>query len=272
MVVKFYKMNKTTFNISKMDCSSEEQLIRLKLQGVGSIKSLHFDIPNRKLEVFHSGDNDVIFQTIDSLKLDTKIIAKEALPDDFLISEERDEKKLFFWVFGINFSFFVIELIAGLLANSMGLVADSLDMLADALVFGISLFVVGKALSKKKVVAKISGYLQLTLAIAGLFEVIRRFLGYEHIPDYKTMIIVASFTFIGNALSLYLLQKAKTKDEVHIKAGKIFLANDVLISIGVIIAGILVLLLSSKLPDLIVGSLVFVIVARGAFRILQLAK
>lgn len=105
MVVKFYKMNKTTFNISKMDCSSEEQLIRLKLQGVGSIKSLHFDIPNRKLEVFHSGDNDVIFQTIDSLKLDTKIIAKEALPDDFLISEERDEKNYFFGYLVLIFLF-----------------------------------------------------------------------------------------------------------------------------------------------------------------------
>lgn len=237
-----------------------------------SVKSLHFDLPNRKLDVYHSGDNDIIFRTIDSLKLDAKIIAKETLPDDFLISEESDEKKLLIWVFAINFSFFAIEIIAGLLANSMSLVADSLDMLADAFVFGISLFVVGKALSKKKVVAKISGYLQLTLAIAGIFEVIRRFLGYELVPDYKTMIIVASFTLIGNALSFYLLQKAKSKDEVHIKAGKIFLANDVLISIGVIIAGIFVLLLSSKLPDLIVGSLVFAIVARGAFRILQLAK
>lgn len=56
------------------------------------------------------------------------------------------------------------------------------------------------------------------------------------------------------------------------KAGRIFIANDVLISFGVIIAGILVLLLSSRLPDLIVGSVVFIIVARGAFRILKLSK
>ena len=265
-------MEKSTFIISKMDCSSEEQMIRIKLQSFENIKSLQFNIPGRKLEVFHSGDNDSIFQAIDSLKLDTKLIGKEAVPDDIFIADEKDERKLLLWVFGINFSFFVIEIIAGLLSNSMSLMADSLDMLADALVFGISLFVVGKALIKKRLVAKISGYLQLTLAIAGIAEVIRRFLGIEATPDYKTMIIVASFTFIGNALSLYLIQKAKIKNEVHIKAGKIFLANDVLISVGVIIAGIFVLLLSSKLPDLIVGSIVFIIVARGAFRILQLAK
>ena len=265
-------MEKSTFIISKMDCSSEEQMIRIKLQSLENIKSLQFDILNRKLEVFHSGNNDTIFQAIDSLKLDTKLIGKDTVPDDIFITDEKDERKLLLWVFGINFSFFVIEIIAGLLSNSMSLVADSLDMFADALVFGISLFVVGKALIKKKLVAKISGYLQLTLAIAGIAEVTRRFLGFEPTPDYKTMIIVASFTFIGNALSLYLIQKAKIKNEVHIKAGKIFLANDVLISIGVIIAGIFVLLFSSKLPDLIVGSIVFIIVARGAFRILQLAK
>lgn len=36
-----------------MDCPSEENLIRLKLQSFTSIKSLEFDIPNRKLVVFH---------------------------------------------------------------------------------------------------------------------------------------------------------------------------------------------------------------------------
>jgi Co/Zn/Cd efflux system component len=265
-------MEKSTFIISKMDCSSEEQMIKIKLQSFENIKSLQFDIPNRKLEVFHSGSNDTIFKAIDSLKLDTKLIGKETVSDEISITDDKGERKLFLWVFVINFLFFAVEIIAGLLSNSMSLVADSFDMLADALVFGISLFVVGKALVKKKQVAKISGYLQLTLAIAGIAEVIRRFVGYEATPDYKTMIIVASFTFIANALSLYLIQKAKTKDEVHIKAGKIFLANDVLISVGVIIAGIFVLLFSSKLPDLIVGSIVFIIVARGAFRILQLAK
>jgi hypothetical protein len=42
-------MQKTIFNITKMDCPSEEQLIRMKLQKFDEIKSLEFDIPNRKL-------------------------------------------------------------------------------------------------------------------------------------------------------------------------------------------------------------------------------
>jgi Co/Zn/Cd efflux system component len=52
----------------------------------------------------------------------------------------------------------------------MGLVADSLDMLADALVYGLSLFVVGKSILHKKMVAKLSGYLQLTLVVIGFMK------------------------------------------------------------------------------------------------------
>ena len=45
-------MNKTIFEITKMDCPSEENLIRMKLDGISSIANLDFDIPNRKLTFF----------------------------------------------------------------------------------------------------------------------------------------------------------------------------------------------------------------------------
>ena len=55
-------MNKTIFKISKMDCPSEEQIIRMKLSEMTTIKSLDFDIPNRKLIVFHTDEKDKIFK------------------------------------------------------------------------------------------------------------------------------------------------------------------------------------------------------------------
>jgi len=56
------------------------------------------------------------------------------------------------------------------------------------------------------------------------------------------------------------------------KATMIFTSNDIIINTGVILAGILVLLTKSKYPDLIIGAIVFLIVVRGAFRILKLGK
>ena len=79
------------------------------------------------------------------------------------------------------------------------------------------------------------------------------------------------YGLIHNAICLYLLQKSKSK-EAHMKASMIFTSNDVIINSGVILAGVLVLLTQSKYPDLIVGSIVFLIVSQGAFRILKLGK
>ncbi len=181
------------------------------------------------------------------------------------------EKKILWIVLIINFGFFVLEMSAGVISKSMGLVADSLDMFADAAVYGLSLMAVGKALSKKKFVAKIAGYFQLTLAIIGFVEVVRRFLGFEELPVFQIMIIVSIFALIGNAISLYLLQKSKSQD-AHMKASMIFTSNDIIINGGVIFAAIFVSLLNSKIPDLIIGAIIFTIVINGSFRILKLAK
>ena len=159
----------------------------------------------------------------------------------------------------------------GTISKSIGLVADSLDMLADALVYGMSLFVVGAAVTHKKQVAFFSGILQLILAIIGLSEVLRRFFGIEMMPDFQAMIGISLLALFANSICLWLLHRTQNKD-VHMRASIIFSANDVIINLGVIIAGLLVWLLNSNIPDLIIGVIVFLIVIRGAVRILKLAK
>jgi Co/Zn/Cd efflux system component len=109
------------------------------------------------------------------------------------------------------------------------------------------------------------------LAVICFVEVIRRFLGFEKMPDFQTMIIVSVLALMANIFCLYLLQKNKSK-EAHIQATMIFTSNDVIINSGVIVAGLLVHWLNSSYPDLIIGAIVFLVVARGAYRILKLAK
>lgn len=264
-------MEKTIFDITKMDCPSEENLIRMKLDGISSIANLDFDIPNRKLIVFHSGQIDQIEKSIIELNLGGKKILTEDT-DQTNFKESTNQKKLLWIVLAINFVFFVIEVITGIFSKSMGLVADSLDMLADSFVYGISLFAVGGTLIKKKRVAKLAGYFQITLAVIGFSEVLRRFFIAEKLPDFSTMIIVSIFALIANGICLYLLQKSKSKEEAHMKASMIFTSNDVIINLGVIIAGILVNWLNSNKPDLIIGTVVFVLVIQGAIRILKLSK
>ena len=264
-------MNKTVFEITKMDCPSEENLIRMQLDGISSIANLEFDIPNRKLTVFHSGEIDQIEKMVIALNLGGKRISTEQT-DQKYFQENTIQKKLLWSVLAINFAFFIIEMTTGLISKSMGLVADSLDMLADSFVYAISLLAVGGTMIRKKRIAIIAGYFQITLAIFGFLEVLRRFFGAEKLPDFSTMIIVSIFALIANGICLYILQKSKSKEEAHMKASMIFTSNDVIINVGVIIAGILVHWLSSNKPDLIIGTIVFALVIQGAIRILKLGK
>jgi Co/Zn/Cd efflux system component len=261
-------MQKTTFKISKMDCPSEEQMIRMKLADLTNINSLDFDIANRQLTVFHTDNHDQIFQRLDTLKFDTSILSTVSVDNFTTTDSQNDDRKTLWTVLIINFLFFAIEIVTGLISNSMGLVADSLDMLADSIVYGLALIAVGGTVIRKKNIAKFAGYFQILL---GFIEVVRRFIGVEKMPNFQTMISVSIVALIANVICLYLLQKRKSK-EAHMQASMIFTSNDIIINSGVITAGFLVNWLNSGYPDLIIGAIVFVIVARGAYRILQLSK
>lgn len=46
----------STYKIPKMDCPSEERMIRMALTGVENIQSLSFDLSGRTLEIIHHGE------------------------------------------------------------------------------------------------------------------------------------------------------------------------------------------------------------------------
>jgi Co/Zn/Cd efflux system component len=264
-------MLKSEYHISKMDCPSEENMIRLKLDGLSEIEKLDFDIEARRLVVFHSEKNSEITDRLQDLNLGSEHV--ETIEYEGKIERESNDvqSKLLWTVLAINLGFFLIEITTGLLSRSMGLVADSLDMLADASVYGLSLWAIGSTVARKKSVAKFSGIIQLVLAGLGIVEVIRRFILVDTVPDFRTMIVVSILALIANSICLFLLQRSKS-DEAHMKASMIFTSNDVIINSGVILAGILVLITESKYPDLLIGGIVFLIVVRGASRMLTLGK
>jgi Co/Zn/Cd efflux system component len=255
-----------------MDCPSEENLIRMKFEGLSQIKHLKFDLNRRELTIFHENNINKIEESLKQLNLGHKKLYTKKTDRISFDQNHNNQRRVLWSVLIINLVFFILEMSYGLFSKSMGLVADSLDMLADSFVYAISLIAVGKSLLYKKTIAKIAGYFQIVLALIGLGEVIRRIIYPVESPNYLTMIIISIFALIGNGICLYLLQKSRDKEEAHMKASLIFTSNDVVINLGVILAGILVYWLNSNMPDLIIGTIVFFIVSKGAFRILSLSK
>lgn len=269
-------VNKTTFLISKMDCPSEERMIRMALDGDQSVKKCEFDLKARKMTAFHSGPPESILSKLEPLSLGSKI-EQTSVADEIeevlsanTANQDASELSVLKKVFLINGAMFFVGIIAGVIAESTGLISDSLDMFADATVFALSIYAVGRPQNLKKRAARISGYLQMTLTIFAFSEVIRRFI-YGSDPVSKIMIGVAGLSLIANGFSMYLLASHREGD-VHMRASWIFLSNDVIANIGVITAGILVSVLHSHVPDLVIGALIAIVVFSGALRILRASR
>lgn len=182
-------------------------------------------------------------------------------------ARDAEQRKVLLTVFAINSVMFVAELIVGIFAQSSGVIADSLDMLADALVYGVVLAAIGRAAALKQRAAWWSGVIQLALALGILGDVVRRTVwGSE--PQSFLMMAIASVALGANAYCLSLLRKYRD-GEAHMRASWIFSRSDVIANAGVILAGSLVWVTGSRWPDLIVGSLIAIVVAKGGAQILR---
>lgn len=264
----------SVYTVPKMDCPSEERMIRLALNGFDDIRTLSFDLSNRRLEVLHEGAVEPITAKLASLGLGASLQQTDAAHPETIKAAESaatsatGESGTLWLLLGINGLMFVVEMSAGLIAESTGLIADSLDMFADAAVYGLALYAVGHSAKMQVRAAHFAGVLQLILALGALAEVVRRFVfGSE--PESLLMMAVAFVALIANTACLLLIAKHR-EGGAHMKASWIFSANDVVINIGVIAAGALVAWTGSSYPDLVIGAVVGLIVLNGARRILAL--
>lgn len=260
---------RSRFRIPGMDCPSEEQLIRLRLADVPT-RFMVFDIPGRTLDVGHAGDVNQVTERLVTLGFGAALMESQPLSDDTVIppTDAAAEARVLWLLLGINALMFVVEMVAGFWADSAALIADAADMLADAAVYGVALYAVGRDPRHKLRSARVSGLLQLVLAVVTLSETGRRVLAGSS-PEEVAMIAISLLALAANVWCLSLISGHRDKG-VHMRASYIFSANDVLANLGVILAGVLVTWSGSPLPDWIIGGLIGTMVLIGAIRILRL--
>lgn len=263
---------KSVFSIPKMDCPSEENLIRMALHDMPGIQFLEFDLSGRRMAAVHATDTKSILEKLQPLNLgavlveSTRLTSEQTTPQ--ATTSDNDEAHTLRQLLAINAMMFFLELALGMLARSTGLVADSLDMFADAAVYGVALYAVGRTASMKLRAARFAGLLQLAMAASMLIEVVRRFAqGSEPISTF--MIGVGLLALAANVTCLVLISRKRNMG-AHMTASYIFSTNDVIANLGVIVAGVLVAWTGSPYPDLIIGTVIGLVVMNGARRILHL--
>jgi cation diffusion facilitator family transporter len=182
-----------------------------------------------------------------------------------LNAQQRAQRQTLWVLLVINGAMFGLEAVTGWLAQSTALLADSLDMLADAAVYGVSLYAVRRSVVAQARAARLSGVLQMALALVVLGYGVQRFaLGRE--PEPGWMVAIGLVALVANVACLVLIARHRT-EAVHMRASWIFSKNDVIANLGTIAAGFLVSLTRSPWPDLVVGLLIGAIVLRGGVAI-----
>lgn len=263
-------LRQTVISVPKLDCAAEEQMVRRALDGAPGIHRIACDLGERIVRVVHEGEPFEIQQRLAPLGLGAAVVettnaTESDVPVEVDLARERRTLQI---LLVVNVTMFVVGLTAGIIAGSTGLLSDSLDMFADATVFTLSLYAVGRSKATQLRASHVSGWLQASLALAALGEVMRRFL-QGGAPDAPIMIVIATASLLANSSCLWLMTKHRDGG-AHMKASTIFLANDVLANVGVIAAAVLVELTHSRYPDLVVGAIIALVVLWGARRILRL--
>ena len=263
-------MTRSVFTVPRMDCPSEERLVRMALDGQATVDDLRFDLAARTVTVMHRGDASPILEKLEPLGLGAALASSETVAGSEVAGPSADavEARTLRVVLAINAAMFVVEAVVGWLAESAGLLADSLDMLADATVYALGLYAVGQHAATKLRAAHVSGALQAALALGVLVDVIRRLVSGSA-PEPPAMISVSAVALTANVACLLLLSRHR-HGGTHMRASWIFSTNDVIANLGVMIAGGLVAWTGSHVPDLAIGAGVALLVLTGAVRILRL--
>lgn len=183
---------------------------------------------------------------------------------------DKAQRTLLWTVLVLNAVMFLVEFVAGWIAESSGLIADSLDMLADTLVYAVSLYAVGKAIKYKANAAILNGTLQTALALVVLADVLQR-LVFGSQPNANMMLWVALLALAVNIACFALLYSSRNGD-INIRASWICSRNDMIMNSGVILSALLVAQLNMAWPDLVIATVIALIVLRSAIRIIRDAR
>ena len=170
----------------------------------------------------------------------------------------------------INAAMFVIELGAGLQAGSVSLLADAVDFFGDAVNYGISLLVLGLALTWRARAALFKG---LTMGAFGVFV-----LGWAAwsaaagtVPDPVTMGAIGALALTANVAVAVMLYAWRDGD-ANMRSVWLCSRNDAVGNVAVMAAALGVFGTGSAWPDLIVAAVMGILALTAARSIIQQAR
>jgi cobalt-zinc-cadmium efflux system protein len=178
----------------------------------------------------------------------------------------------------INILFVAVEALAGFYSNSMALVADAGHNLSDVLALVFSWIAV--IISQRQPTLKFTyGFRRSTILVALLNTILLLiavgFIIYETFTRLRepvdinagSVMIVASVGIVINGFTAWLFMKGK-KNDLNIRSAFVHFVADALVSLGVVVAGIIIALTGIQWIDSAVSFVIIAVILYGSYKLL----
>ena len=183
------------------------------------------------------------------------------------------------WALLLTGIFLLVEVAGGILSNSLALLADAGHMLTDVAALGLSLFV-GWFSRRPETPQRTYGYLRLEILAALLngatllmlsawiiWEAIPRFSAPEPL-DAGLMLGIAVAGLIINGVAAWILHPSH-ETSLNVRGAYLHVLGDLLGSVGVVTAALLIQFTGWLIADPIVSVLMTALIIRGAWRLVR---
>ncbi|WP_371018452.1 cation diffusion facilitator family transporter [Pseudalkalibacillus sp. JSM 102089] len=175
-------------------------------------------------------------------------------------------------------TFMILEVVGGIITNSLALLSDAGHMLSDAVALGMSLlaFKLGEKKSDTKktygykrfeiLAAFLNGIALIAISFYILWESINRFINP---PDVAStgMLVIAAIGLVVNILVAWILMKGDTSENLNLRSAFLHVLGDLLGSIGAIIAALLIMFIGWNYADPIASAIVAILVLISGIRV-----
>ncbi|MGW8194690.1 MAG: cation diffusion facilitator family transporter [Desulforhopalus sp.] len=180
---------------------------------------------------------------------------------------------------GLNVLFVAIEAGYGLAANSLALLADAGHNLSDVLSLFIAwgaAYLAAKPPTERKtygfrkvtILASLSSAILLLVALGGItLEAIGRFT-HPKAVEGMTIIVVAAIGVVINTLTAFLFVSGQ-KHDLNIRGAFMHMAADAGVSLGVAVAGVIMMLTGWSLVDPIISLVIVAVILAGTWSLFR---
>lgn len=190
----------------------------------------------------------------------------------------RHKKNLIF-VLLLSGTYMIAEVIGGVITQSLALMADAAHMLTD--VVGLLLALIAIKIGERKadasktfgyyrteiLAAVINAVVLLGISLYVLYEAYQRFQNPPAVQS-KTMLIVAGIGLVVNIIGMMILRK-DSEGSLNMKGAYFEVLSDMLTSIGVMIAGVIMLTTGWYYADPIISAAIGLLIFPRTWRLLK---